>query len=209
MKMSEDLEIQLIKKAQSGDVSAFETIISSYEKVIYNICLRMLTKEQDAYDATQEVCIKIWKEIHNFKGESKLKTWIYRIATNQCLDRLRKTKNRQEISLFQQGENEDEEWIIDKPSEQKNTEQIVENKALQDVLKQAISELKEEHKVIIVLRDLNDYAYDEIAEILNISLGTVKSRISRARLALKKILEQNKEPYKSFFVKKGNKEGKL
>jgi len=207
--MDDAAEIQLVNRAKLGDINAFETIISAHEKGIYTICLRMLSQEQEAYDATQEVCIKIWRQLHNFKGESKLKTWIYRITTNQCLDKLRKTKNKREISLFQTRVEDDSEWVMDKPSEKENTEEIVEHKELQEVLKQAIAELKEAYRMIIILRDINDYSYDEIAEILNISLGTVKSRISRARGALKKILEQNKEPYKSFFVKKGNKEGKL
>ncbi len=205
--MHEDRELQWIDAAKHGDISAFEALISLYEKKIYNICLRILTNEQDAYDATQEVCIKIWKQLQHFKGESKLSTWIYRVATNECLDKLRKTKNRRHISLFQVTEKDNEMKIINKSSEHEHVENIVENKLLQEILKQAVSELKEEHRVMIILRDIHEYAYDEIADILSISLGTVKSRISRARLALKKILQQNKEPYKSFFVKKGNKEG--
>ncbi len=205
--MHEDRELQWIDAAKHGDISAFEALISLYEKKIYNICLRILTNEQDAYDATQEVCIKIWKQLQHFKGESKLSTWIYRVATNECLDKLRKAKNRRQISLFQVTEKDNEMKIINKSSENEHVENIVENKALQEILKQAVSELKEEHRVMIVLRDIHEYAYDEIADILSISLGTVKSRISRARLALKKILQQNKEPYKSFFVKKGNEEG--
>lgn len=182
-------------------------LISLYEKKIYNICFRMLSSEQDAYDAAQEVCIKIWRQLHSFKGESKLSTWIYRITTNMCLDKLRQAKNKREVSLFQTFEDGSEVPRINPSYEEDNTEKIVENKLFQEVLKQALGEIKEEHRMIIVLRDIQYYAYEEIADILQISLGTVKSRISRARGALKKILQQNKEPYKSFFVKKGNKEG--
>ncbi|WP_069997532.1 RNA polymerase sigma factor [Cellulosilyticum sp. I15G10I2] len=205
--MHEDKELQLINDAKHGDVNAFEVLISAYEKKIYNICLRMLCSEPDAYDAAQEVCIKIWKQLYHFKGDSKLSTWIYRIATNECLDKLRKAKSKREISLFQTNEKDNEVWVIDKVCENENVISIIENKALQEILKQAMTELKEEHRTMIVLRDINAYAYDEIAAILSISLGTVKSRLSRARLALKKILQQNKEPYKSFFVKKGSEEG--
>ncbi len=205
--MHQNEEEQWLEGAKRGEANAFEQLVTVYEKTIYNICLRMLANEQEAYDATQEVFVKIWKQLRHFKGESKLSTWIYRIATNECLDRLRKIKKKQEISIYQNNEDDNQEWIIDKPSENQNTEKIIENKAMQEILKQALEELKEEHRTMIVLRDIREYAYDEIADILNISLGTVKSRIARARLAFKKILQQNKEPYKSFFVKKSSKEG--
>lgn len=205
--MHEDIEMQLVNRATHGDVEAFERLIRTYEKTVYNLCLRMLGNEQEAYDAAQEVCVKIWRQLEHFRGESKLSTWIYRIATNQCLDRLRKLKHRQEISIFQKNGQDEEEWLIDQPTSKEYVEQTIETKAMQEIIKTAISELKGEHKTMIVLRDIQNYAYEEIADLLNLSLGTVKSRISRARLALKKILEQDKEPYKSFFVKRSDKEG--
>jgi RNA polymerase sigma-70 factor (ECF subfamily) len=206
--MHEDTELQLINQAKAGNTDAFETLIKSYEKSIYTICLRMLLSEEEAYDATQEVCVKIWRQLHIFKGDSKLSTWIYRITTNQCLDLLRKNKNKnkKEISLFQKND-DDEEWMIDQGNEKENVEKIMENKELKEILKEAIYQLKEDYKTVIVLRDINQYSYDEIAQILNISLGTVKSRLSRARASLRYFLEQTKEPYRSFFVKMSNKEG--
>lgn len=206
--MHEDTELQLINQAKAGNTDAFETLIKSYEKSIYTICLRMLLSEEEAYDATQEVCVKIWRQLHLFKGDSKLSTWIYRITTNQCLDLLRKNKNKnkKEISLFQKND-DDEEWMIDQGNEKENVEKIMENKELKEILKEAIYQLKEDYKTVIVLRDINQYSYDEIAQILNISLGTVKSRLSRARASLRYFLEQTKEPYRSFFVKMSNKEG--
>ncbi|MDF2594041.1 MAG: sigma-70 family polymerase sigma factor [Clostridia bacterium] len=206
--MHENTELQLINQAKAGNIDAFETLIKSYEKSIYTICLRMLLSEEEAYDATQEVCVKIWRQLHIFKGDSKLSTWIYRITTNQCLDLLRKNKNKnkKEISLFQKND-DDEEWMIDQGNEKENVEKIMENKELKEILKEAIYQLKEDYKTVIVLRDINQYSYDEIAQILNISLGTVKSRLSRARASLRYFLEQTKEPYRSFFVKMSNKEG--
>lgn len=193
------MESKLIKLAKKGNTSAFEKLIVAYEKNIYNICLRMLNNEQEAYDASQEVCMKIWRQIEHFEGNSKFSTWVYRIATNQCLDILRKYKNKKEISIYQTNKDSDDEWVMEIPDEKANLEKHIEEIALQDVLQLALSELKDEYRELIVLRELQEHSYDEIGAILNLSQGTVKSRLSRARGALRKILSQNKEPYCSFF----------
>lgn len=199
--MQQNEEALLIKKAQNGDVAAYEELIGQYEKTIYQLCLRMLKEPQEAYDAAQEVCIKIWKQLDTFKEESKLSTWIYRIATNQCLDLIRRNKRRAvEISLYQSDdETHQEEKIADKQSVWTDMSEMMTQKEMTEVLMQGISEMKEDYRVILILRDIEEKAYEEIAEILALSIGTVKSRISRARQALKKILEQDKEPYRSFF----------
>lgn len=197
----EDLrERQLIKKAIKGHTEAFESLILKYEKKIYNLCLYMLKDSEEAYDAAQEVCLKIWRQLDKFEGNSKFSTWIYRITTNQCLDILRKNKKRsQDISLFQSNEEDDQEWLLEGEKSTTEVSETIEKKELQEILSRAIHELKEEHQVVLILRDLENYSYEEIATILDLSLGTVKSRLSRARGSLKKILEQDKEPYKSFF----------
>ena len=161
----------------------------------------MLKESQEAYDAAQEVCIKVWRQLDTFKEESKLSTWIYRIATNQCLDLMRKNKRKAaEVSLYQSDEEpHQEEKITDKQSIWDDMSEMMAQKEMTEVLMQGISEMKEDYRAILILRDIEEKAYAEIAEILALSLGTVKSRISRARQALKKILEQDKEPYRSFF----------
>lgn len=207
--LEEKIEKRLIQKAQKGDVEAFEQLILDYEKLIYNICLRMLQDEQEAYDGAQEICLKIWKQIKHFEGNAKFSTWLYRIATNQCLDFLRKRKNKEEISLFRSSKEEDSEWVVEEKEPKDPISEHVQQLALQDVMSQALNEVKSEHKQILLLRDLEGYSYEEIAEILGISKGTVKSRLSRARLAMKQILTQDKEPYRSFFRHNIKKEGNL
>lgn len=199
--MQQNEEALLIKKAQNGDIEAYEELIGQYEKTIYQLCLRMLKEPQEAYDAAQEVCIKVWRQLDTFKEESKLSTWIYRIATNQCLDLMRKNKRKAaEVSLYQSDEEpHQEEKITDKQSIWDDMSEMMAQKEMTEVLMQGISEMKEDYRAILILRDIEEKAYEEIAEILALSLGTVKSRISRARQALKKILEQDKEPYRSFF----------
>lgn len=193
-------EEELIQAAQKGNLEAYEVLISQYEKKIYALCLNLLKNSEEAYDAAQEVCIKLWKQLSTFKGQSKLSTWIYRMTTNQCLDILRKNKRKgQEISLFLDEESGEEEKLTDQTAIWQDISSHMEEKELGEVLKQGIGELKEDYRVIIVLRDIEQRSYEEISDILDISLGTVKSRLSRARSTLKKILEQNKEPYRSFF----------
>lgn len=193
-------EEELINAILKGNLKAYETLISRYEKKIYALCLHLLKDSEEAYDAAQEVCIKIWKQIGTFKGQAKLSTWIYRMATNQCLDILRKNKRKgQELSLFLDEETGEEEKLTDQTAIWQDVSSHIEQKELGEVLKQGIGELKEDYQAVIVLRDIEQCSYEEIASILEISLGTVKSRLSRARSALRKILEQNKEPYRSFF----------
>lgn len=193
-------EEQLIKVAAKGDMEAFEMLIGQYEKKIYALCLHLLKDPEEAYDAAQEVCIKVWRQIANFEGQAKFSTWLYRIGTNQCLDLIRRNKKRsQDISLFQKDEASEEEWMIESPKQEEGVEEKVEKKALQEVVQLGLKELKEDYQVIITLRDIEEHSYEEIAEVLEISLGTVKSRLARARQALKKVLQQNKEPYQSFF----------
>lgn len=211
MERSRDLvnfenEEQLIEASLKGDIEAYEQLIKAYEKKIYALCLHLLKDSEEAYDAAQEVCIKIWKQLGSFKGQSKLSTWIYRMTTNQCLDLLRKHKRKtQDISLFIDEEEGKEEKLTEQTEIWKDMSHHMEQKELGEVIHQGISELKEDYRVMIVMRDIEAYSYEEIADILEISIGTVKSRLSRARSALKKIFEQNKEPYRSFFRHNNNK----
>lgn len=189
-------ENKLIDAASKGDVQAFEKLISAYEQKIYNICLHLLKEPDEAYDAAQEACIKIWRNLKYFKGEAKFGTWIYRIATNTCLDLLRKhKKRREEMSILSEDEQLGER---ETPCWKDLSDYMTEKEAVQ-ILWKAIDELSIDYRTIIVLRDIEGYAYDEIATQLDISIGTVKSRLSRARIKLRQILEQNKEPYCSFF----------
>lgn len=193
-------EMQLINQAQKGDVTAYEQLIRAYEQKIYQLCISILKNPEEAYDAAQEVCLKVWRQIVSYKYEAKFSTWIYKITTNQCLDILRKNKRKiKEVSLNYHDEEGDEEKLTDIQSIWQDVSEVVVGKEKNVILMQAIAELKEEYRLVLVLRDIEDYSYDEIAHLLDLSVGTVKSRISRARKGLKKILEQDKEPYRSFF----------
>lgn len=165
----------LIEKCINRDSNAFESLILKYEGKIYNMCYYLLKNKEDASDASQEVCIKIYKSINKFKGDSKFSTWIYRITYNTCLDHIKKRKD--ELSY--------EEVLSTDGSIESRTEGIIEARELKFELKRCILKLNNDFKTVIILRDIEGLSYQEIAEVLNIEVGTVKSRINRAREAFK------------------------
>ncbi|MBR5153039.1 MAG: sigma-70 family RNA polymerase sigma factor [Clostridia bacterium] len=195
-----DHEHELVLRAKEGDVSAFETLIEEYQKRIFAIAYRMILNPDDAADLTQEVIVKIFKNLDKFQGNSKFSTWVYRIATNTCLDELKKTKNKNTYSLDKEIETEEGSLIGELPDKGPTPEQAAEKKAVQNAVRIAIGRLNPEHKKVIVLRDLQGLSYEEIAEIVDCSVGTVKSRISRARENLKKILSEDRELFSDYFV---------
>jgi len=176
-------EMQLLEQAKAGNLRAFEELVSSYEKKIYNYCLRMTNSREDAEDLTQEVFVRVYKNIKSFKGGSQLSTWIYRIAHNICIDRYRKSKAS--VVSLNQPKGEDDEREIDLPSGSPSPEEHVIRSEQQKLLLKCISRLKPEYQTVIILRDIQHFSYEEIAGILNLPLGTVKSHINRARAALR------------------------
>ncbi|NLY43522.1 MAG: sigma-70 family RNA polymerase sigma factor [Clostridiaceae bacterium] len=191
----------LIQKCKNGDVEAFEQLIESYQKKVFGIAFRMLGNTEDASDVAQEVFLKVFKSITNFKEESSLSTWIYRIATNVCLDEIRKRKKATVVSINSTIQLEDGEIDMQVEDQGPHPDEIVERKELENEVKKAIERLNNEHKIVIILRDIQGLSYDEIADILQCSLGTVKSRINRARNSLKNILLKRKELLNDYNVK--------
>jgi RNA polymerase sigma-70 factor (ECF subfamily) len=180
---SENEEIQLIEEAKKGDLAAFEKLILSYEKMIYNYCLRMTNSREDAEDLTQEVFIRLYKSLKRFRGRSKFSTYVYRIAHNICIDHYRKSKVG--IIFLSQPKNSEDDREMDLPAAEPSPEETALQKEQQELLLQCIAQLKPNYRTIIVLREIQERSYEEIAEILNMPLGTVKSHLSRARTALR------------------------
>ncbi len=205
--MDEALEKKLIEQAKQGSNEAFEKLILQYEKSIYGVCLKLLKDEQLAFDAAQEVCVKIWKQLKQFEGNAKLSTWIYRVATNQCLDMIRKNKKQETYALYQTNKETGEEWELEENDVHYDpVQEHIQQLEMKDIVAVALEEVKEDYKKILILRDTDGYSYEEIAQRLTLSIGTVKSRLSRARQAVKTILCQDKEPYRSFFRQKNKRE---
>lgn len=194
-----DIEGKLIKKCIKGDIDAFEKLIANYEKKAYNIALKILKNREDAMDVTQEAFIKVFKSIKNFKGDSSFSTWLYRIVTNASMDFLRKNSK---VVYSIDNPIETENGNISRQIEDKknNTEELVDKKLTKEMVHSAIDKLEDNFKTVIILRDIEGFSYDEMAKILDCNLGTVKSRLSRARKKLKYILYDNMEQNDESFV---------
>ena len=186
-------EQTLIQKAQAGDPYAFEELIESHQKQIFSIAYRIAGNPEDASDMTQEVLVKVFKNLKHFQGNSKFSTWLYRVATNTCLDEQKKARRHTSYSLDAELTTEDGSLATDLADSGPTPEESYEKKTLQKAVNDGIAKLNDEHKKVLILRDIQGFSYEEIAAILNCSDGTVKSRINRARANLKKILLKNKE----------------
>ena len=182
-------EKELLLKAKEGDDSAFEEIIKLYQQKVCNTIFYMIKNENIVEDLAQEVFIKVYKNLSKFNEESSLYTWIYRITMNTCLDQVKKEKRFTYISTTV--ETEDGEIEAQFEDEKQRVDEILESKIRKEVLLKAIKSLPAEQRALIVLRDIRQFKYMEIAEMLKLNLGTVKSKISRARQNLKESLEKD------------------
>lgn len=182
-------ELWLIEQSRMGNIDAFEELIKDYKKIAYNIALRVLRNVEDAEDASQEALIKVFKNIGSFNMQSTFKVWMYRIVVNTCIDFKRK-KYINAVSIDEDIDlgsgNELHREIADDTA---NPDALVEKKYNQKLINDALNKLDDDYKTIIILRDIQGFSYSEIADITTCNLGTVKSRLNRARKNLKEILE--------------------
>ena len=179
---------ELVEKIKKGDIDAYEEIIKKYENKVCGIIYHMIKNQNDVEDLAQEVFIKVYKNLSKFKGDSSLYTWIYKITVNLCLDEVKKRKNI--IYLDEKLEVEDGELERELPSSDKTQVELYEEKEKKEKLHKCIGKLPEKQRVMIVLRDIKGFSYEEISEITSVKLGTVKSQINRARLKLKELLDK-------------------
>lgn len=168
----------LVKRAKDGDFNAFDELITRYETKVYNLAYKMLGSQEDAKDVLQETFISAFKALDNFKEKSSFSTWIYRIATNASLMKLR-AKDSQVVSLNNQP------TTIETIDWSESLSDTLDRAELKKVLDDAISSLPELYRVVFVLRDIEGLSNYETAKVLGISIGAVKSRLHRARLYLR------------------------
>lgn len=200
-------EKALVQQAKAGDRNAFAALVSAYESKIYNLALRYLGNREDAMDASQEVFLRVFRFLPGFQEESGFSTWIYRIGVNVCKDMLAKQSKRNEQSIEVEDEEEDRR-TLDIVDCRYSPEQILENAELRTILSTAIASLPEQQREVVVLRDIQGLSYEEIASVLSLESGTVKSRLSRARENLRKKLLQNGNIF-GFSASKLSKGGKI
>ncbi len=188
-------ETEIIRLCRQGDRNAFNELVEQYQNQVINIAYSMLSDREDAYDAAQEVFIKVYRNISGFKGKSSLSTWIYRIVSNVCNDMLRRRQRRVNSVSMNASGGDDEQQDMDIEDSTPTPEERLEISEQHRILRQALSELSDKNREIITLCDIEQMRYEEIAEILKCPVGTVKSRLNRARAELKKNLLKNKEHF--------------
>lgn len=185
-----DDDTRLVHASLSGDSEAFGELVKKYERLIYNTSCQLVGNSDDAFDVSQETFIKAYRSLGSFRGDSKFSTWLYRICQNAAKDYMRSKSRRQTISLTAYDDDDTKEVQLDIPDDDmmSQPDNLLEREESRKAVRNAISQLSEDHKNVIVLRDIEGYSYDEISEILNLEIGTVKSRLNRARLAIKDFL---------------------
>ena len=183
-------ENKIIEQVLAGDNNAFGLLVERYQDRVYNLALRMCGNPDDAFDLAQEAFFRAWRGLSGFQGDSAFSTWLFRLSSNVCLDWLRAKKRRPTVSLTAV-DDDGEETQLDLPDPGKSPEELLEAAEDQATLAKAMNQLPVEYRQILTMRAINDMSYTEIAEALQIREGTVKSRISRARLALRNILLEN------------------
>lgn len=178
-----DHEHSLIQRAQKGDQDAFAALVNEHQRYVYNLAFRVVRDENEALDLTQETFVRAWTALPNFKGQSQFRTWLYRIVTNLCYNRLPNLRR----SLNDLGD----DVMEDLPEADFNgPAHELESNETRRHLHQAIEHLDENYRLLITLRYQNELSYDEIASTLNLPLGTVKTGIFRAKEQLRRSLVQ-------------------
>lgn len=185
-----DDEPGLISRSRDGDLAAFNVLVERYQRPLYNLCLRMLASPEAAEDATQESFIHAFRSIRTFRGGS-LRSWLFRIGVNACYDEMRRRRARPAVSLDRPMR--EEERRIDVPDDAPAPHEHAERRELAEALQDALACLAPEQRLAIILADVHGLDYSEVAVVMNCSLGTVKSRISRGRQQLRVILRASGE----------------
>jgi len=182
-------EARFVAALRRRDERAFNRLVLRYQDRVYSLCLRFLASEEEARDVAQEVFVTVFQKIHLFRGDSKLSTWIFRVATNHAKNRIKYLSRRHD---------RDHDGFDDMPvqpssgrlsSNVPQPDQQVEGKLLEDFLQRALADLDADQRAVVILRDIQGLTYEDIVDVTGLNLGTVKSRLHRGRLRLKEALD--------------------
>lgn len=181
----ESEESEIVRRAQSGDRDAFRELVERYQRRVYSICYGMLKNNEDSLDVSQEVFVKVYRYIENFNHQSSFYTWLYRITVNMCIDHIRKNKKIRNVEyddrLSHHGDDVEGGEHIMPSTLGLNPDKVYGRKELREKMLAALDTLSEKHRTILLLREVEGLSYEEMAEVLQISKGTVMSRLFHAR----------------------------
>lgn len=187
--MSEQILVEELKR---GSYEAFKTIVDTYQDMIYNTCLSIVKNEEDAEDLAQEVFVQVYQSIHTFKGESKLSTWLYRIATTKSLDHERKKKRKKRFGFIKSIFGEDAQVEVN-PPDFNHPGILLDKKEKATALFKAVDKLPENQRIAFILSKIEGLSYQEISEVMETTVSAVESLLHRAKNNLRKILENSNQ----------------
>lgn len=176
----------LVERARAGDAGAFETLAREVERPLYRHVLRIVRESADAEDCVQDALLSAWRSIRSFEGDS-FRAWIFRIATNRALDRLRSRRRHPELPLDPPADDDEVTWA-EPAAAGPDLAQLAGDREALAVVEEALEALPPEQRAALLLRDVEGFAYEEIAVITSVEIGTVKSRIHRGRVAVRNVL---------------------
>ena len=188
--MNIEVEKEIIERVLGGDKNAFEGLVLENQKNVYNLALKMTRNEEDALDLSQEAFVKAFKQLGNFRGDSRFSVWLYRLTYNLCIDFLRRKKPDSNVISLNYEDDSGESTPLQIPDMRNLPEDSVIRSEIRENITEGISELPLKHREMIVMREITGMSYEEIATTLKMNVGTVKSRLARARLKLIDILKE-------------------
>ena len=180
---AEQNEAQLVKASQQGNQEAFAFLVQKHQRLVFNIVLRMLQDYEEASEISQEAFFAAWQGLPAFRGEARFATWLYRIAYNCALKQLEQRKRERSLQTAMAAEQ-----MLEGINKQKGTEDMLELHALQAIVREQIEKLPDKYRIVLILRHLQEKTYEEMAEILSMPVGTIKTHLFRARHLLKQRL---------------------
>jgi RNA polymerase sigma-70 factor (ECF subfamily) len=181
---------KLVARSQQNDLQAFEDLIKRYQDRVFTLCRQLTGNHADAQDLSQEVFVKAYLNLSSFRFEADFGTWLHRIAVNQWLNFKRKKGVFASVSLDEPIQTGDGEMMREVASDALTPEEACEKEETRRLVHQAMQKISPEHKMVLVLREFNELSYEDLSSVLDCSLGTVKSRLNRARQALKEEIEK-------------------
>lgn len=184
----EQLEAKIVKRAQKGDALAFAELVELYKDKIYNLSYRMLGNAHDAEEAAQETFLRVYANLKKYDSRHKFSTWIYRVGTNGCIDRLRKKKFDASLDAPLDAEEEGADLYSILPSKAQTPDELIVHKETRMLLQEAIEQLPAAYRAVIVLKYIEDLSLQEMADILSLPVSTIKTRLHRGREALRAYL---------------------